>query len=129
MESSKEFSLIIEELSKSLSKALEKEDALQSAVKQHRKQDIAEYQADLLHIYRVFCLKMYRILETHLKDLDILMNTVHQLQNQLDDNDQQLAVYAEKNRELSLDKILSEFTQYHQKTGKDSKAIWKYKEK
>jgi len=64
-----------------------------------------------------------------LHDLDTLMTTVHDLQNQLDQTDQKLKSVTERNQDLNLDKIMTDFSQYYQKTGKESKAIWLIKEK
>jgi hypothetical protein len=125
----REFNDVIDELSKFLNSALIKEDALQKAIKEHKKTEATEYQAELLHLYRVFCLKMYRLLDEHLHDLDTLMTTVHDLQNQLDQTDQKLKSVTERNQDLNLDKIMTDFSQYYQKTGKESKAIWLIKEK
>ncbi|HOD53125.1 MAG TPA: hypothetical protein PKJ08_01225 [Candidatus Cloacimonadota bacterium] len=122
------FNDLIGELALQLNEALKLEEELQSALKAKDSEHIKACQADLLHIYRMFSNKMYHLLEQHLNDLDVLMELVHKLKSQIQSTALNGSSTEKKISENGLDKILSDFSQFYQKTGENSKALWLIKE-
>ncbi len=76
----------------------------------------------------MFSNKMYHLLEQHLNDLDVLMELVHKLKSQIQSTALNGSSTEKKLSENGLDKILSDFSQFYQKTGENSKALWLIKE-
>ncbi len=125
---SHQFNDLINELSLELSEALSLEEKLQCALRAKDPEMIQSCQADLLHIYRTFSTKMYHLLEQHLNDLDVLMEIVHKLQAQITASQLCSNSLDKKINDNNLDKILNDFSQFYQKTGENSKALWLIKE-
>ncbi len=123
-----DFNEEIRELSTQLKDALNMEDELQKALKTHDSEKAKVCQATLLHLYRIFSYKIYHLLEQHLTDLDSLLETIKKMQSQLKSDDLSLISLEKNNRELYLDKIITEFSRYYEKTGQNSKSLWNLKE-
>ncbi len=118
---------LLHELNLHMQEALEKEKALEKAITEKDYELVTYCRNVLLQHYRDFSVKIYRIMEEHLNDLDSLASMVKDLQEQMNLSDEKLQGLTEANQYHKYDSLLNEITQNFKETGQLTKPVWLFK--